>query len=386
MGNLHKKSKKPLEKIFKSLYYNITKTIKCFSKNKTDNSTAFLRGLTVMVSMKDISVACGVSVATVSKALNDHRDIGAKTKERIRQTAKEMGYFPNSAAQALKTNRTYNIGVLFVDEAMSGLTHDYFSYVLDSFKRTAEEHGYDITFINCSKNGKNRMSYLEHAKHRGFDGVVIACIDFNDPEVVELIRSDLPVVTIDHLFNNRIAVVSDNVSGMRQLFTYIYKKGHRKIAYIHGADSAVTQNRLSSFYKTAKELGIEIPDEYVREAAYRDTKEAYKQTMELLDLPDPPTCILYPDDFASFGGINAIQARGLRIPDDISVAGYDGIRVARHIEPKLTTLRQDTELLGHEAAKNLINLIEEPKSTLIQVITIGGEVLEGHSVKDLNKK
>lgn len=340
-----------------------------------------------MVSMKDISAACGVSVATVSKALNDHKDIGAKTKERIRQTAKEMGYFPNSAAQALKTNRTYNIGVLFVDEAMSGLTHDFFSYVLDSFKRTAEEHGYDITFINSSKNGKNRMSYLEHVKHRGFDGVVIACIDFQDPEVVELINSDVPVVTIDHLFNNRIAVISDNVSGMRQLFTYIYQKGHRKIAYIHGEDdSAVTQGRLSSFYKTAKELGVEIPDEYVKKAAYRDTKETYKKTMELLDLPDPPTCILYPDDFAGFGGINAIQARGLSIPEDISVAGYDGILVARHIEPKLTTLKQDTELIGYEAAKNLVSLIEEPKSTLIQVITIGGEVLEGHSVKDLNQK
>lgn len=338
-----------------------------------------------MVSMKDISVACGVSVATVSKALNDHKDIGAKTKERIRQTAKEMGYFPNSAAQALKTNRTYNIGVLFVDEALSGLTHDYFAYVLDSFKRTAEEHGYDITFINCSQNGKNRMSYLEHAKHRGFDGVVIACIDFQDPEVIELIQSNVPVVTIDHLFNNRIAIISDNVNGMRQLFTYIYEKGHRRIAYIHGADSAVTRSRLSSFYKTAKELGVEIPDEYVRQAAYRSTKGAYERTMELLDLPEPPTCILYPDDFASFGGINAIQERGLRIPEDISVAGYDGIRVARHIEPKLTTLKQDTERIGYEAAENLISLIEEPKSTLIQVITIAGEVLEGHSVKDLNK-
>lgn len=339
-----------------------------------------------MVSMKDISVACGVSVATVSKALNDHRDIGAATKERIRQKAKEMGYFPNSAAQALKTNRTYNIGVLFVDEAMSGLTHDYFSYVLDSFKKTAEQSGYDITFINCSKNGKNNLSYLEHAKRRGFDGVVIACIDFRDKEVVELIQSDVPVVTIDHIFNNRIAVVSDNVNGMQQLFKYIYKKGHRKIAYIHGADSAVTQNRLSSFYKTAKELELEIPDEYIREAAYRDTAEAYNKTLELLDLPDPPTCILYPDDFASFGGINAIQSRGLRIPDDISVAGYDGIRVARHIEPKLVTLKQDTERIGREAAKNLISLIEEPKSTLIQLITIGGEVYEGHSVKDINPK
>ncbi len=337
-----------------------------------------------MVSMKDISAACGVSVATVSKALNDHRDIGEKTKERIRQTAKEMGYFPNSAAQALKTNRTYNIGVLFVDEARSGLTHDYFSYVLDSFKRTAEEYGYDITFINCSKSDRNRMSYLEHAKHRGVDGVVVACIDFHDPEIMELARSDIPVVTIDYIFNNRMAVVSDNVNGMNQLLTYVYDKGHRRIAYIHGADSAVTQSRLTSFYKTAKDLGLEIPEEYILEAAYRNTKETFKRTLELLDLPQPPTCILYPDDFASYGGMNAIQARGLRIPEDISVVGYDGIPAARHIEPKLTTLKQDTERIGSEAARNLISLIEEPKSTPIQVIMIGGRVLEGHSVKDLN--
>ena len=337
-----------------------------------------------MVSMKDISAACGVSVATVSKALNDHRDIGEKTKERIRQTAKEMGYFPNSAAQALKTNRTYNIGVLFVDEARSGLTHDYFSYVLDSFKRTAEEYGYDITFINCSKSDRNRMSYLEHAKHRGVDGVVVACIDFHDPEIMELARSDIPVVTIDYIFNNRMAVVSDNVNGMNQLLTYVYDKGHRRIAYIHGADSAVTQSRLTSFYKTAKDLGLEIPEEYILEAAYRNTKETFKRTLELLDLPQPPTCILYPDDFASYGGMNAIQARGLRIPEDISVVGYDGIPAARHIEPKLTTLKQDTERIVSEAARNLISLIEEPKSTPIQVIMIGGRVLEGHSVKDLN--
>ena len=123
-----------------------------------------------MASLKDIAARCGVSVATVSKALNNHRDIGEKTKENIRQVAKEMGYFPNSAAQALKTNRTYNIGVLFVDEAMSGLTHDYFSHVLDSFKKTAEQQGYDITFINCCKTRKNKMSYLDHARYRGFDG------------------------------------------------------------------------------------------------------------------------------------------------------------------------------------------------------------------------
>lgn len=333
-----------------------------------------------MVSMKEIATVCGVSVATVSKALNDHKDIGGDTKAHIRQVAKEMGYFPNAQARALKTNRTHNIGVLFVDEAQSGLTHDYFADVLDWFKRTVEEKGYDITFINGSQKGRNNLTILEHCKYRGFDGVIIACVDFNDEQVLELVKSDLPVVTIDHLFHNRITVVSDNAKGMKDLLTYVYQMGHRRIAYIHGADSSVTQNRLSSFYRTAEELGLTIPDDYIKEAAYRSTKDAGKATEELLNLTVPPTCILYPDDFACFGGINVIKERGLRIPDDISVAGYDGIRIGRHIEPQLTTIRQDTGSIGRTAAEKLITLIEKPKTTLPEQVIISGSVYPGKTV------
>ena len=337
-----------------------------------------------MVSMKDISAVCGVSIATVSKALNNHKDIGEETKEHIRQVAKEMGYSPNAAAKILKTNRTYSLRVLFVDDEQSGLTHDYFAHVLDSFKRTAEERGYDITFINSCKTRPQRMSYLEHSRYRRFDGVVIACVDFEDPEVEELVRSNIPVVTIDHLFNNRSTILSDNVKGISDLVHYIYEMGHRKIAYIHGADSAVTQSRLSSFYRTCEELGIDIPAEYVREAPYRNTKGTYTETIKLLDLKNPPTCILYPDDFSCFGGINAIHERGLRIPDDVSVAGYDGIRIARHYRPQLTTIIQDTKRLGQEAAMKLIDLIENPKTTLTEQIVVTGEVFCGESVAKIN--
>lgn len=336
-----------------------------------------------MASLKDISKVCGVSVATVSKALNDHNDIGEDTKQHIKKVARELGYFPNLAARALKTNKTYGIGVLFADEARSGLAHDYFASVLDSFKRMAEKCGYDITFINSSKNRAGSMSYLEHSKYRGFDGVAIACIDFSDAEVVELLQSELPVVTIDYVFNNRIAVCSDNVSGMRDLTEYICRKGHRRIAYIHGAGSAVTTSRLSSFYKTTEQFGIEIPDTYVREAPYRDADKTYKITNELLDLPTPPTCIIYPDDFAAFGGVNAIRERGLRIPEDISVAGYDGIMAARYLEPRLTTVQQDTEQIGCVAARELISLIERPKSTIIEQISVKGSLVEGASVSTL---
>ena len=306
-----------------------------------------------MVSMKDIAKACGVSVATVSKALNNQKDIGEETKTHIRNIAREMGYFPNSSARALKTNRTYNIGVLFADESQSGL--------------------------NSNRNNGG-MSYLDHCRYRGFDGVVVACVDFHDPYVTELVDSNIPLVTIDHVFNNRTSIVSDNINGMRDLLTYIYECGHRRIAYIHGLDSAVTNSRLSSFYRTAEQLGLDIPDEYVLEAPYRRTEGTAKMTEKLLDLKKPPTCILYPDDFSAFGGINVIRERGLTLAKDISIAGYDGLRIGRHIDPMLTTLRQDTASIGEKAGEKLIELIEKPKSAIVERVVIKGEVFKGGTV------
>lgn len=338
-----------------------------------------------MVSMKDISVVCGVSVATVSKALNDQNDIGKETKRRIRRAAEEMGYFSNSAARMLKTNRSYNIGVLFAHEDYSGLTHDYYAFVLDSLKRTVEAKGYDITFINTGSrfivNGT--AGYLAHCRSRGFDGIAVVCTDFYSPEILELVRSDIPTVTLDHLFNDVCAVMSNNAQGMQDLLTYICKKGHHRVAYIHGADSSVTQSRLASFYRTAGQLALTIPDEYIRMSPYRDTRGSYRETMYLLNLEEPPTCIIYPDDFSAFGGYKAIKESGLRVPEDISIAGYDGIRIARHMEPALTTLWQDTEELGCRVGEKLISLIEHPKTTMVETIVVEGHVFEGNSVAEI---
>ncbi len=336
-----------------------------------------------MVSLKDISQKCGVSIATVSKALNNQSDISDETKRMIRKAADEMGYFPNASARALRTRRSNCIGVLFVDEAGSGLTHDFFSNVLDAFKVTTEAKGYDLVFIN-RKVGNRSTTYLEHCRYRGVDGVVMACIDFHDKEVEELVNSEIPVVTVDYTFEGKMAVVSDNVQGMKDLVTYIYHMGHTKIAYIHGADSSVTKSRLGSFCKTLDDFGVTIPDEYIKPGIYRDTATAAQFTKELLSLKEPPTCIIYPDDFAAMGGIGMIREMGLRIPEDISVAGYDGISLAKAMLPKLTTLAQDTGKIGATAAIGLIDLIEKPKTTIIGRAVIKGKVEEGESVKKLN--
>ncbi|MBO4266879.1 MAG: LacI family DNA-binding transcriptional regulator [Lachnospiraceae bacterium] len=334
-----------------------------------------------MVSMKDIAEKCSVSVATVSKALNNHNDIGEETKKLIKATADRLGYYPNSSARALKTKKSSNIGVLFVDEGMSGLTHDYFARVLDSFKKVAEVSGYDITFINATSQ---KMTYLEHSYYRGVDGVVIACVDFDDRDVIDLVNSDLPVVTIDHVFDNRIAVVSDNINGIRELVRYANSMGHEKIAYVYGDDTAVTRNRVASYYNTLKDLGIKARDNYAIASAYRNPKLAALHTKELLKMNNRPTCIIYPDDYSAIGGLTAIEEAGLSVPEDISVMGFDGIYVSQIIRPKLTTYEQNTEEIGRIAAKSLIKLIRDQKSTIIEKITVPGKMIEGASVKKIS--
>jgi LacI family transcriptional regulator len=309
-----------------------------------------------IITIKDISKKCNVSSATVSKALNGHSDIGEETAEHIRTAAREMGYFPNAMARALKTNRSNNIGVLFIDKTQSGLAHEYFSSVLNSLKVEAEQRGFDITFI--SRNiGNFKMSYLEHCKYRKCDGVVIACVNFDDPEVIELVKSDIPTVTIDHVFDNITAVLSDNINSVRSLVNHIYDLGHTKIAFIHGEKTSVTQKRLASFHKTCDELGIFVPDKYIKAATYHDPNSSGEATKELLSLPDRPTCIMYPDDFSLIGGRNEIEKLGLTIPGDISVAGYDGINLSQVLRPRLTTWKQDTDTIGREAASRLIDSI-----------------------------
>lgn len=335
-----------------------------------------------MVSMKDIALRCGVSMSTVSKALNGRVDVGAAKKEQILKVAKELGYTANSAARALKTNRTYSIGIVFTDLSNSGFMHEFFASTLNHFRMEAERRGYDITFIS-ENMGPANTGYLQHALARGLDGVAIICADFFDPKIQELVRSNLPIISLDHAFNNRAAILSDNMRGLESLVRYVYGKGHRRIAYIHGNPTAVTENRLIGFYRACEALGLAIPNEYITECEYHEPVSCYKATKRLLALPERPTCILFSDDYSYIGGINAIYEAGLRVPEDISIVGYDGIHMAKMVSPKLTTWQQNTAELGRLAAERLIDRIEHPHTTPPKHITVQGRLLEGETVRQI---
>lgn len=337
-----------------------------------------------MATIRELSLKCGVSVSTISKALNGYKDISEATREKVLKAANEIGYFPDANARALKLKKTYNIGVLFSTLFNHGLRNEYFAHILAAFKEHAAKHGYDITFIEHNI-GNRQMTFLEHCRYRNFDGIFIACAEFDNPEVMEIVRSDFPVVVVDHAYDDAISILSDNIEGMKQLTQYIVDQGHRKIAYIHGTKSAVTHNRIVSFNMTLKENGITVPSDYFLEGIYRSTEASEALTLKLLNLPDPPTCIIASDDYAALGVMNTIHRLGMKVPEDVSVAGFDGISVSDTIEPKLTTVKQDTNKIGNEAARQLINLIENPMSTSLDNIYLKTQLIKGGTVKKIEE-
>ena len=187
----------------------------------------------------------------------------------------------------------------------------------------------------------------------------------------------------DYDFNDVASVVSDNVQGVRDIINYLVSMGHKKIAFITGDDTSVTQKRIASFYKTCGENNLVIKDEYIKKGRYHLPKVSGEATRELLALDDKPTVIMYPDDYSLLGGITEIEKHGYKIPDDISIVGYDGIKLSRLLRPIITTYVQNSKEIGIQATKKLIDLIESPRTTIPDRTLVIGGLQEGQTVKNL---
>lgn len=336
-----------------------------------------------MITIYDIAKVAKVSAATVSKSLNDHSDISEKTKVRVRKLALEMGYLPNSHARSLITKRSYNIGILLVDEANSGLTHAFFAEILESIRAELETIGYDITFISSGFAGQKNASFLEHCRYRGVDGVVLACIDFDAPQVQELIDSDIPTVLIDREIQGKSCIVSKNYEGIKESVNYLIENGHKDIAFIHGqkGSTGVTQKRVQGFYDAMEEANIEVQEKWVAEGEYYTWEPAYEAVKKILMMDHVPTAIIMPDDYAALAAYRAVSELNKRIPEDISVVGFDGIEISQVMTPRLSTVKQNTQMIGQLAARKIVSLVEDNAKE--EIIYVPSKLLEGKSVKKL---
>ena len=201
------------------------------------------------------------------------------------------------------------------------------------------------------------MTYLEHCRYRSVDGVVMACVDFTADEVQELLLSDIPAVTIDHICDGRISVVSNNIQGMEDLVTYIYKKGHRKIAYVGTllATESIT-DRYFGYQKALLELGLEQKKEWVLDDRHIETGKI--DTVNMLQLPkDMPTAFVCNCDLTASFLIKKLRENGYRVPEDISVVGFDNYLYPGLSDIRITTYEVDMGEMARRAIHNMIKKI-----------------------------
>ena len=335
-----------------------------------------------MVTLKDIARECKVSFSTVSKALKGSPEISIETTDFIKKKAQEMGYHPNIAARSLRTNRTYDIGVIFEDKTGAGFQHQYFATIISGIQKVAFQKGYEMTFVG-GDSAKN-YDYYSHALARNYDGLAILSCDFTSSGITGLVKSEIPTVSLDYFYDlDHAAVMSDYSAGINELLEYVISMGHKKIAMIHGEKTWVTDERIQAFNKVCKAHGIDVPAEYFAEGLYHDPVTSSAATEVFLSLPEPPTCIFYPDDYAALGGIRELTSRGLTPGKDISIVGYDGIALTSMMIPPLTTYEQNGETIGRVMAEALINKIENPENFEPKKEMITGRLIKGGTVVKL---
>ena len=323
-----------------------------------------------MITIYEIAKLAGVSPTTVSKVINNYPDVSDKTRKKIKDILEEQNFLPNSQAQGLTTKKTWTLGIVYFEDLGVGLSHSFFSNVIEAFKKQSDKYGYSLLFGSKNDRLKND-TFLEYFRYKCVDGIAIICTDPNDKETISLVNSDFPIVIIDMINEHTSTVTSDNVTGCKAAIKYLYDLGHRKIAHIYGTskiDNWPSTVRKKAYIESMKEFNLEIPDGYLADGVNFDFSGGYDAMKKLLKLDDRQTAVLSSSDKIALGAIEAIKEAGLRVPEDISVIGFDDIELAKYVTPKLTTVRQNCDEIGRAAVDILVEQINKKEKLKINKV------------------
>ena len=331
-----------------------------------------------MVTIYDIAKACNCSSATVSKVFNNVGNISEKKRREVMDTAQKMGYVPNVTARNLVKKRSYMVGVLlFVDESL-GLRHELFAETLNHFRTEMELAGYEIVLIS-EKGERWEGKFLDHCRALRLDGVFCLCCEYSAAAVRELINGDIPVVGFENPYPQKPCIESKNFEASKRLTEYLIGMGHRDIVFIAGTDLPITRDRIEGYKAALAENGIPFDGEKLVHTSYYSSDHGSIATRRLLACPRPFTAAMYPDDFSAISAYRDLAAAGLRVGENFSVTGFDGVSLGEMAMPHLTTMRQDTRRIGRGAAHMLLDAIEG-REVPAEPVRLDALLVEGESV------
>lgn len=317
------------------------------------------------ITLKMVAERAGVSVNTVSRAINNKSDINEETKKRVLKVAQELGYVQNATAVALRTKKTRTLGVVIADNR-----NPFYAEVLNGIEEAAREKNYHIILANTQRDYQKEEEAINLLLAKRVDGLLITPVQDRNDDIKNLIEANIPFVIVGRDFKNIEvdAVYNDEVKGGFLATKYLIKKGHKRIALINGfLHKSPARGRLEGYKKALKEYGIPFDDSLVSVGDI-DVKDGYERTKQLLEKGLNFTAIFAYNDMMAFGAMRAIKEKGLRIPEDIGLVGYDDIPFSSLISPSLTTIRLKKQELGVESLKLLLSRINVSRKKMKKIM------------------
>jgi DNA-binding LacI/PurR family transcriptional regulator len=345
---------------------------------QTSGAGRELREPSRQVSIKDIARLAQVSHPTVSRALQNSPLVNAATAARIRKIAEDAGYRASAVARGLVTRRTRTIGLVvttvadpFAAEAACGV------------EQAANELGYAVFLANSNADPGRERRVVQELAERRVDGIIVTSSRVGAEYLPLLAKLNVPMVLVNDQYPGEFvhSVMIANQEGTRVVVGHLIALGHRRIGYVGDRSGYQSDaERLEGYKQALAAAGIEFVPELAVEGDGRP-EAAVKAMNKLLDMESPPTAVCCYNDMTALGAMKAIRKRGLRVPDDISVTGFDDLFFAAYLDPPLTTIRQPMRQMGRMAMENLFKLMSGGEHSVAQVTVDSELVVRGSTAK-----
>lgn len=312
-----------------------------------------------MVTLRDIARELGLSVNTVSRALNGKPDVNRETRARVLETARDLGYVPNALAQSLVAGRSLSIGLVLSDVA-----NPFNGKIIRGVEEAARERGYATVLANSNEQDDLERQAVQVLRSKRVDGMLIHPVQASEAHIVALEHDGIPVVLLNrHSDRFDISyVIINNASGAYQAVRHLVQLDHRLIAHITGpAQISSVRERITGYEKALDEAGLPRDPRLIVHAGL-DMDAGYRAAHELLAAGPRPTAIFTYSDLIAIGVLKALSELHLQVPEDVSLVGFDDIDFASMLQVSLTTVHQPRAQIGRRGAEVLFELMEEPAS------------------------
>jgi LacI family transcriptional regulator len=306
--------------------------------------------------VKDVARQAGVSVATVSRVLNDSATVAPETRARVLAAMDELGYRRNAVAASLRTDATSTIGLVIGD-----ILNPFFTELARAIEDEARTLGYSVVIGNADERPDRQDEYVGTLLERRVDGLLLCPTAETTPLVRDMAVEGRPLVFLDRTLPGLDVptVRADGAAAIADLVGHLRALGHRRVALISGPGLLSTgRERTEAFTAAMRARGLPVRPEYL-EAGDFQAASGRAGAARLLDLPEPPEVIFAGDNLMALGALDEIRARGLRIPGDVALACYDDLPWFTHLDPPVTAIAQPVQELGRRAVRALVDRIED---------------------------